>query len=274
MNPLGRMLEARRQTNYRRRNKQPYPTVETVYYRPKSGINAGDELSRVIVQLMLARAGRTILDEARQPSRLLCVGSILHAARDGDVVWGSGRNGKTNPDFHVFKSLEVRAVRGPRTRAFLRDLGISAPEIYGDPALLLPLLTGERFSVRSRSGVGLVPNLNDFEYFASQAPPGVQLIDPRQSWSECVEQITGCEFVVSSSLHGLIVAEAFGIKAQYVSLTNEESPFKYLDYFEGTGRSKIYTASSIADAMASDGHQKPSFDLEGLASAFPYDLWL
>jgi pyruvyltransferase len=274
LNYIKRALEDHRQSNFRRNTVQPYPVVETIYYRPKSGVNFGDELSRVIVQLMLARKGHTILDEARRPTKLLCIGSILHAARDGDVVWGSGRNGKTDPAFHQFTRLDVRAVRGPRTRAFLLERGIAVPEVYGDPALLLPRLTGDRFTKAERSGIGLVPNLNDFEHFKELAPPGVTLIDPRQSWSVCVDQITRCASVVASSLHGLIVAEAFGIKAQYVSLTQEEHPFKYLDYFEGTGRQDAQIAGSIEDALAAPGHPAPTLKLDAMEAAFPYDLWL
>jgi pyruvyltransferase len=273
VNQLRRILEDRRQTNYRRQREQPYPVVETVYYRPRHGINFGDELSRIIVELMLARRGRTLLDEARKPTRLLCIGSILHAAREGDVVWGSGRNGKTNPAFHTFEKLDVRAVRGPRTRAFLLERGIPTPEIYGDPALLLPILTGDRFKTAARKGIGLVPNLNDVERFAELAPPGAVLIDPRQSWSVCVRQITACDSIVASSLHGLIIAEAFGIPAQYVA-TEKEHPFKYMDYFEGTGRPHVRIASSVEEGLKADGHPKPDIDLDALMGAFPYDLWL
>ncbi|WKK71702.1 hypothetical protein Q0F99_00255 [Rathayibacter oskolensis] len=141
--------------------------------------NFGDLLGPIIVSRILELEG---IDPsaALRSRRMLAVGSILKLARDGDTVWGIGANGKSLQDRFDFEGLDVRAVRGPRTRAFLRDLGISAPEIYGDPGLLVGTLwTREelRAGAADRT-VTIIPNLNDLRRMRSQ---GVLPLPPTAS---------------------------------------------------------------------------------------------
>src|SRR5690349_3382462 len=71
---------------------QPYRPnqIELVYWRSPSGVNFGDYLSSVIVTKIAADAGLFLDEERPSPARLLAIGSILHFARNGDIVWGSG----------------------------------------------------------------------------------------------------------------------------------------------------------------------------------------
>jgi pyruvyltransferase len=250
-----------------------YPTVELVYWRPKGHGNFGDELSRVVVELMLAKRGITALDEIPSRRRMLAIGSILHLAANDTVVWGTGRNGVIPNRAHFFDRLDVRSVRGPRTAAFLETMGITAPKVYGDPALLLPRLIGDRFAGERRNGPVFVPNLNDFRAGLDLSRIAIPTIDPRRSWNLVVPQILSYDFVIASSLHGLIVAEAFGIPARYVRMTEEESLFKYEDYYLGTGRTEMKAARSIEEAQSMGGERPPEVDLDLLANTFPYDVW-
>lgn len=253
----------------------PYQAAELVFWRPTDGVNFGDDLGRTIVELMLAREGFTIFDEVRKPRALLSVGSILAYANDNDVVWGSGVNGSVPAWRHTYSNLDVRAVRGPLTRQFLMERGITVPEVYGDPGLLVKRLTKTRFD-SPRSGVALVPNLHDMGLIQSENLlkdfPEVRLINPLRAWNTVVEEITRLEFVVASSLHGLIIAEAYGIPACYVRLSEHEGKFKYEDYYEGTGRRLEYV-TSVGEALAKGGAAPINFDYAALERAFPYDIW-
>lgn len=252
----------------------PYPTVDLWFWNPAGhGVNFGDFLSKVIVSLVLAQRGRTLDDEAVAARQLLAIGSVLHFARDGACVWGSGVNGKIPVERHGFAALDVRAVRGPLTRRFLSERGIDAPEIYGDPALLLPSLANGRFSRTSEREIGFVPNLNDIGILSQFDLRGLPVISPKRSWDRCVADILGCDLVLASSLHGIIVAEAYGIPARYVRLTENEDLFKYADYYSGTGRPDYRYATSVAEALAMGGEPPAIFDASQLLNAFPFDLW-
>lgn len=255
----------------------PYATIDVEYWRPGGGVNFGDELSRVIVQLMLAKSGVTIFDEVAEPRRLLAIGSILHLAHDGDVIWGSGVNGSVVENAHRYKSLSVRAVRGPHTREFLIKRGIEVPTVYGDPGLLTQRLTGSRFSRLKEHSIGIVPNLYDMHFIKENNIAGAFsdaiIIDPRRSWNAVVADICRCEFIVASSLHGLVIADSFAIPNRFVRFTEFEGLFKYRDYYEGTGRDLSVT-SSIDEALSLGAVAPPVIDMDALEAAFPLDIWL
>jgi pyruvyltransferase len=252
-----------------------YPTADLFVWRPATGkINFGDFLSRVIVELMLATEGCTLGDETHQAFQMLAIGSVLHFASDGAVVWGSGVNGKIAAEKHTFKRLDVRAVRGPLTREFLANRGIAAPEVYGDPGLLLPRLAPNRFKRVQGEGPGFVPNLNDLAHLDRNSIDGVPVISPLDSWNRCVGAILRRDLILASSLHGLIIAEAYGIPARYVRLSEEENLFKYRDYYAGTGRSNFSYARSVAEGLEMGGEALPIFDPEPLMRAFPFELWI
>jgi len=252
-----------------------YPTVDLTYWRPQSGgVNFGDELSCVIVTLMLARKARTLIDQAKAAKQLLAVGSVLHSAKDDAVVWGSGLHGNVPEENHRYRRLDVRSVRGPITRQFLAARGISAPAIYGDPALLVKELAADRFTLTGEHRIGVVPNMFDLPV-VRQAPDrftGLSIIDPMRSWDIVVREILSCELILASSLHGLVIADAFGIPARYLRLSDHEPILKYEDYFRGTGR-RLAPADSIEHAIEMGGHEPCQFDSATLMGAFPYDLW-
>lgn len=246
-----------------------YPSVELVWWKPVDGLNFGDVLSAVVVTKILADNGHSLFDQTSRPVRLLGIGSILHFARDGDVVWGSGRNGKMPEERHAFTSLDVRAVRGPLTRDFLRKKAIETADIYGDPALLLPMLF-PTLRPTGRTAVAIVPNLHDATILDARR---IDYVSPKLGWNVCVRRILDARLVVASSLHGLVVAEAFGIPARYVRLSERESIFKYEDYVLGTGRENLDPASSLEEAQELGGMPPIRFDARRLYDAFPLDLW-
>ena len=233
--------------------------------------NFGDLLGPLIVRALLKQRG--LGPEAVRPARLLSVGSILHFAQDGDVVWGSGVHGDIPGQQVTARALDIRAVRGPLTRAFLMERGIMAPEIYGDPALLLPAVMPELLeeAQRKRHEVTVVPNYLDLDQ-----NPGWRLspkvLNPRAPLMRCLSRIAASELVVGSSLHGIVVAEALGIPARLVR-SGVEIDFKYRDYYEGTGRVSYSPAETIREAIAAGGEPPPVFSPERLLAAFPADLW-
>lgn len=159
------------------------------------------------------------------------IGSILTNVNHKCIVWGSGIVSKAYP----VKKAKFLAVRGPQTRKHLINQGFEVPEIYGDPALLLPKHYNPK--VEKQYNIGVVPHYRDFnrvkDFYKNESD--ILLID---LMTNDVEDTTNaflkCERIVSSSLHGVIIAHAYGIPAIWQKFSDNVfgDDIKYQDYFE------------------------------------------
>lgn len=232
--------------------------------------NFGDLLGPMIVTALLKSHGINPDDPVSSPARLITVGSVLHFCVDDDVIWGTGINGKVDEKRHTFGHLDVRAVRGPLTRQFLQRRGMDVPEVYGDPALLAPLLIPDlrRWAATKVHDVTVVPNYRDVgdERFGSA------FLDPRRPIRDCLRRIAQSRLVVGSSLHALVIAESLNIPARAIR-SKTESEIKYADYYGGTGRSRFTMAPSVREAIHMGGEPPLQWSCAQLLDAFPIDLW-
>lgn len=251
--------------------KPPPHGVDLFYWRPRDGRqNFGDHLSNALVTKLAASRNRFLDEIVPKPRRLLAVGSILHYAATGDVIWGTGFNGSVPVERHSFQTLDVRAVRGPKTAAFLEQRGITVPAVFGDPALLTRRLLGERFPTPDvKAPVAIVPNFQDLALVSDWE----NVVSPMLPWPKVIRAIVGSELVISTSLHGLVIADSFGIPCVYLRLSEHENLFKYEDYVLGSGRDALKVTTSREEAMRSSPLPPPRPDLDALESAFPWDLW-
>ncbi|MHC9045966.1 polysaccharide pyruvyl transferase family protein [Microbacterium saperdae] len=252
-----------------RRNRWPFP-INRLPIGPRVN-NFGDLLGPAIAERIVREEGLAPVSPSDRS--LLTVGSIMGLANDGDVVWGTGVNGKVAVESHVFSSLDVRAVRGPRTAEFLRARRIEVPDVFGDPALLIPQLFPEWAPSSTRRALGVLPNFHDFDRYRDHP----DVISPIGTPEQVIREIVASERIVASSLHGVIIAEAFGIPAVAIE-SGVEHPFKYLDYFEGTGRPDVPLVSDLSEGIrlvetVSWSALSESWDPAPLRAAFPTDLW-
>jgi len=196
--------------------------------------NFGDAMSPWIVEQILGSAVCWSTDAGK----LVGLGSVLWSAKHGDVVWGTGLHPFTNRWWPNWSPAGVRflAVRGPITRDYVLARGGDCPAVYGDPGELLPYFHPPHTT--ARKGIGAIPHIYDTagQRFAGERPEAV-LIDPRRPWPEVVERIAACGAIWSSSLHGIIVAEAFSIPAIWTECG--EGRLKYRDYYAASGRADV-----------------------------------
>jgi len=191
--------------------------------------NVGDTLSKPILEhfgIPVELCGR------KETGKLLAVGSVMSALRRNDFVWGTGciRNKK----IVARPGVKFLAVRGPRTRALISNAVV--PEVYGDPALLLPLIYNPK--IEKKYKVGILPHYVDKKI--APVKEGEHFIDIQTNWKNVIDEILSCEKIISSSLHGIIIAEAYGIPAVWSKYSDNiiGGEFKFQDYFLGTGRAE------------------------------------
>lgn len=189
--------------------------------------NFGDE----IASLLLRKLGHDHTWSPPQDAELVVTGSILEhlPTHWTGTVCGAGKlheNSKVYlPDARVF------AVRGKLTAASVR--GLKPSVVLGDPALLLPRFIRQP---QAKYDLGVIPHWSDDELGRRFAYG--RLIDPCQSPEKVIQEIISCKRIISSSLHGLIVADAYGIPRQaelFPAASSEGGDFKYRDYASALG---------------------------------------
>jgi pyruvyltransferase len=90
-----------------------------------------------------------------------------------------------------------------------------------------------------------------------------------------IDELCSCEKIISSSLHGIILAEAYGIPAVFLGEKRDSEMFKYYDWYISTGRKIVRYASSLDEAIKMEPMELPDLTAmqETIMNAFPYDLW-
>jgi hypothetical protein len=200
--------------------------------------NFGDALSALVVAHV---SGRPVTHAGPGACELFAAGSILQVARrkldtprpDGvkPWIWGSGLLAPIKGDF--LANANVAILRGPVTAALL---GVQTDR-FGDPGLLVPEALGATPTRIDR--IGVVPHHTQLDDPAVAAllasDPVFELIDVRDDATSVCRQIAACRHVVSSSLHGLVVADAYGVASTWAD-PGTQSRLKYIDYAASIGR--------------------------------------
>lgn len=208
----------------------------------------------------------------------LCIGSVLQIANKKSIIWGSGFHFESSY-FHYSHPKKVLAVRGPLTRTKLLAQNIYCPEIYGDPALLLPcILSGEAVK---KYRIGVVPhysNKDDIWLRQFKNDPTVLIIDVGDDPLTVVNQIRSCTLILSSSLHGLIISDAYFIPNVWIIFTKNIGldNFKFYDYFQSVDREQIQPVNvksrTLNEVLNSQYSGPFSFDPLPLIEACPFNL--
>ncbi|MDY7029697.1 MAG: polysaccharide pyruvyl transferase family protein [Spirochaetota bacterium] len=256
-------------------------TKHLFWFRKHQGIqwirgqNFGDYISGIVVAETARKLG---LKRSNIPAgqKLLAIGSVLHFAQNGDIIWGTGINGKISRERHAFSTLDVRMVRGPMTRGFLVQKGMIVEDVFGDPALLLPTLFPGITRKTTPNKIIVLPNLNELALVKKKVPKTMRIVSPLAHWKRVVHEILTSELVLSSSLHGIILSEAFGVPVRFVMPAGGETLFKYQDYFLGTGRHLDRPPDTFMDTITDQSGvmmPAPVFNPGALLDTFPSDVF-
>ncbi|WP_256819213.1 polysaccharide pyruvyl transferase family protein [Pseudomonas putida] len=200
--------------------------------------NFGDYLSSMIVEMV---SNRRVVYSNVKSADMIAIGSILDRTKKAKIlgiprrlhVWGAG-SGKP---LEVYSSRHhYHAVRGQKCMEQIR--GLSGSPVFGDPGLLASLLV-KRPSVK-KFKVGIIPHISHRNSpaiaFLQSRYAGSKIIDVYSPVRQVLEEIGSCDFVLSTSLHGLIVADSYGVPNQWLCIErNPHWEFKFYDYYSGVG---------------------------------------
>lgn len=196
-------------------------------------VNFGDLLTPEILRYY----GLCPIHTPKQSADLLSIGSILDDVPENycGIILGSGLKKDVSRSFAKAKIIAVRGM--------LTQNRINAPSnvLLGDPGLLSDRLVKTR--KKKQYVLGFVPHFFDkfderIHKIQQQFERDVLIIDVQRPPRKVIADIDQCEYIISSSLHGLVVADSLGIPNAWVVLSDkvQGKGFKFYDYASACGK--------------------------------------
>ena len=252
------------------------PPIRTAYFLRIP--NVGDMVNSDIVT---ALTGRPVVHVAPSVKpHLLASGSVMASSMPSSYIWGTG---VMHPDFGIGNPLakKICAVRGKLSHSALRRAGIAVGDIpFGDPGYLAPGLLGIERKKNTQFRIGLAC------HYVDRGNPVLRRILQEHDVVDLnvhdypvdfLRQMAGCDVVISSSLHGLIFAEAFGIPNLWLKAGEEIAggDFKFNDWFSMSRRPQtspyMLEAGDTGQSLAARAScHECEIDVQALKGAFPY----
>jgi len=188
--------------------------------------NFGDDLT----PWLLPKYGIVPIYREPRAARLIGVGSLLEfAASDYEgAIWGAGL---MNDAAHALPRAAALAVRGPLTA---ERIGLREEPAYGDPGILVA-----RHLPRAASDgrIVVVPHGHHRQHqrltaMVASAGDAARVVNVHQRAAPAVREIAAGRVVITTSLHGLVTADAYGIPAVWTTLDPPLTggDFKFRDY--------------------------------------------
>lgn len=230
--------------------------IKYVYYhkcKNKNGYNFGDMITSYIYNKKIGKnLIRDIKGGKKKETVLFGAGSILSKARNNSIVWGSGFMFSNS----ITKNPKILSVRGPLTRNRLIRLNKNCPEVYGDIGLILPKFYKPKSS-EPKYKIGIIPHYVDYNRVEPMFRDNseVLIIDVTDNIEKVIDNINLCEMTMSSSLHGIIVSQAYEKKCMWFRMLPNKiggENFKFWDYYLSVGldtNMKPYILSKKEDVI-------------------------
>ena len=152
------------------------------------------------------------------------------------MIFGSGFIDDVSNQIHQYKKNKYIVLRGKKSLSVINNLtgGLEYNPILGDPGLLVDKLISNSFEKKYE--IGFIPHYIDQNSFGSKCIYGnskIKFINILDDPINILKQISSCETIISSALHGLIAADSLGIPNRWIKLSNNlmGGNFKFYDYY-------------------------------------------
>ena len=238
---------------YRMLGFEKKDAVRLYYYKYP---NIGDILNEYLVeQIFHVKA----IEEPHITAEMIAIGSVLDRLlkegriskkllamqKDADKenpihVWGTGLMYDYDTKQEFIRPLKVHAVRGELTRKKVSEfLGKECKCVLADPGLLASLLVPK--NIEKKFDVGIIPHYVDADEPVmkemKQCYENSVIINVKAEPMKVLKKIARCRTIVSTSLHGLIIADSFHIPNQWCVCSDRilGDGFKFRDYYSAFG---------------------------------------
>lgn len=197
--------------------------------------NAGDE----VTPFLLKALGFTPVHTWKDQAEVIACGSVLQILSPDYSGYILGAGLLNRVAVPALPRAQIAAVRGEYTK---EALGISSLLALGDPGLLISRYLPERPKHGYR--LGIIPHFREKDHpsvlqLRARYRGEILFIDIQRSIRQVIRQMLTCDAVLSSSLHGLVFADAYGVPSAWYTTQNvlsDDSKFKYLDYYSAFQR--------------------------------------
>ncbi len=269
--------------------------IEMYYYKYP---NFGDLLNELIME----KTGNIAKYKNFDSCDIVMIGSILdkfyHNSNIGEgdkkrqmqadtskpvYIWGTGlMYDYGDTDLKPIRPFEVKALRGELTRKQVsKTLGRNVECVTCDPGILASHFVKAE---EKKYDVGIIPHYVDEkdEIFAKmkETYPDSLLIDVHADTETVLKQISSCRRIFSTSLHGIIVSDSYGVPNCWCESSDRilGDGYKYHDYFSSFGKDRkpfSLREGDIPDpdkecALTYDSYEEVIKKQEALLACFPY----
>lgn len=195
--------------------------------------NTTNNFGDLITPLILEHYNFTPVYASPKRARLVGTGSLIEhvPANYSGYILGTGAiSDKTR---YAFPNAQILGVRGELTRRLL-----DAPKdvTLGDPGLMAVRLAG--IQAKPQWTLGIVPHYVDqpnvfVQRLQETYPSDIRIINVLQNPTTVFQEIASCQNIISSSLHGIITADALAIPNRWIILSDKVlgGTFKFRDYY-------------------------------------------
>lgn len=202
---------------------------------------------------ILKHYGLTPVYVSQKDADIILAGSILQwISKDfkGYIIGTGGDNFK-----YEFPNAKILAVRGKLTLSNI--LSCTENIKLGDPGLLMSYVFPEKCEIKYK--LGIIPHFIDKKSeimlnWKARFGPDVLFIDVQKSPKQVITEIKQCASIISSSLHGLIIADAFHIpNMRFVDRYTMPSPFydyKFDDYYSSLDCKSLFIEVNGQETVA------------------------
>ena len=249
------------------------PAVPIFYFTKVK--NVGDQINPLLIAKLF---GLDAVLGSQEKEHLLAIGSLMGFANRHSKIWGTGVLHPSVAPGDIAAG-NVYAVRGKLSYQALRDRGIRLGDIpLGDPGFLVSKVFQQELRSDKKYRLGVSAHYVDRLHpwvKSLVANPDVVDLNVHADPVEFLANVAACESVASSSLHGLIFAEALGVPNIWIKLSDEVlgEGFKFHDWYSLAQAPQREPALphglTVADCVSKAVLHDMQIDVESLIGNFP-----